>query len=47
MRGPAAGRASRSGGERSGEEKDAPKEPGGGEFPILGEAPGTYVREPA
>ncbi|HYM56413.1 MAG TPA: alpha/beta fold hydrolase [Solirubrobacteraceae bacterium] len=34
-------------GERSGEEKDAPKQPGGGAFSILGEAPGTYVREPA
>lgn len=30
-------------GERSGEERDAPAEPGSDEYPVLGEAPGTYV----
>jgi polyhydroxyalkanoate synthase len=32
-------------GERSGAEKAAPKEPGGDDFPVLGQAPGSYVRQ--
>jgi polyhydroxyalkanoate synthase len=32
-------------GERSGEERDAPREPGSDDYPVLGEAPGTYVRQ--
>jgi polyhydroxyalkanoate synthase len=31
--------------QRSGGEKPAPREPGGERYPILGEAPGSYVRE--
>jgi polyhydroxyalkanoate synthase subunit PhaC len=34
-------------GERSGEEREAPKELGSDDHPVLGEAPGTYVREKA
>ena len=34
-------------GERSGEEREAPREPGNDGHPVLGEAPGTYVRQKA
>jgi polyhydroxyalkanoate synthase subunit PhaC len=34
-------------GERSGKEREAPKEPGSSDHPVLGEAPGTYVRQKA
>jgi len=32
-------------GERSGKEQTAPREPGSDDYPVLGEAPGTYVRQ--
>jgi polyhydroxyalkanoate synthase len=32
-------------GERSGESRPAPQEPGGGQLPILGAAPGSYVMQ--
>ena len=31
--------------ERSGKKRKAPQEPGGSGYPVLGEAPGTYVRQ--